>query len=72
MTYLVSGTPDTIRVCDWDNTDLYGDFDKATGTKIRGTLDMTPDKVLFLAWRQKQSPKLTEKQLTAMWAGRVK
>jgi hypothetical protein len=45
-------------------------FIKATGKKLWGDLDIEPDEVLFLAWRQKQSPRFSDKQLRAMWAAR--
>lgn len=45
-------------------------FDAHTGVKVRGDLEMAPDQVLFLAWKQKQSPSLSDKKLRALWAAR--
>lgn len=44
-------------------------FDRNTGKRLSGTLDLDPEEVRYLVWRQKQSPgseaKLREKWRTA-------
>jgi len=37
-----------------------GVFLTESGKRVRGDLEMTPDEVLFMVWRQKQNPKLKD------------
>lgn len=50
------------------DTNQQGVFDRVTGVKLRGELDMDPEMVLFMAWRQTQSPNLSNGQLQENWA----
>jgi hypothetical protein len=49
-----------------------GQFSLTEGTKISGNLDIPADDVLFLAWRQKQSPSISDKELRRRWESREK
>jgi hypothetical protein len=57
---------DEIRIRN-STTKEDGSFDPTTGVRFRGTLDISPQDVLYRAWRQKQSPKFSEIQLRKMW-----
>lgn len=42
-------------------------FDLETGARLRGSLDLSSEEVLYLVWRQKQSPRLSESALRGRW-----
>lgn len=43
------------------------EFDARTGARTSGTLDLNPEEILYLAWRQKQPPK-SEATLRQTWS----
>lgn len=45
------------------------EFDATTGERLSGDLDLAPQEALYLAWRQKQSPSLSERALRRRWEG---
>jgi hypothetical protein len=55
-----------ISICD-TKSGKASTFSSSTGEKIRGDFDMEPSEVLYMAWRQTQSPKLNETQLRSLY-----
>ena len=45
-------------------------FDAETGRRLSGPSSLVPDDVLFFAWRQTQSSRLTNQQLRKKWEAR--